>query len=226
MMYHFVTLYLVSRVGIAVLDFGVGKLVKFHEKPNAECKNEYALSIADKICLFINGIQETFFLWNLIMLAKNVPAFQMKSFMIGFPSIFLLDDLFYGAFHKFLHFKRIYPWIHKRHHMISEPYAGYCHASMEHPFEMSGGLLIHYFVLKFLLAIGFLDIFSMTIHLFLKAILSIANHTGTGIDTWIFSNGTHFEHHKYRNCYFTQYNKLDFLLEWNPKKTNKYLKDS
>ena len=225
MIHNFLSLYVVSRIGIVFLDFGVRKIVKMYEKKQTH-KNIYKLSFVDKICLFINGIQETLFLWNLFMLAKNIPIFQTKSFMIGFPFIFLLDDLFYGTFHKMLHFKRIYPWIHKRHHTIAEPYAGYCHASMEHPLEMLGGLLIHYFVLNILHAIGCLDLISMTTHLLLKAILSIANHTGTGVDTWIFSNVTHFKHHKYRNCYFTQYNKLDFLIEWNSRKTNKFLKDS
>ena len=223
-MYHFLTLYVVSRIGIVLLDFGVRKLVKTYEIEQIH-KNIYKLSLADKICLFINGIQETFFLWNLLMLAKNIPVFHIRKFTIGFPFIFLFDDLFYGAFHKMLHFKRIYPWIHKRHHKIAEPYSGYWHASMEHPFEMLGGLLIHYFVLNILIAFNCLDITSMATHLFLKAILSIANHTGTGIDTWFFSNGTHFEHHKYRNCYFTQYNKLDLLIGWD-KKTSKLLKNS
>ena len=122
----------------------------------------------------------------LYYMSRDIPAVTVTCPLCVYL-IFSLDDIVYGLFHKFLHLRSVYSYVHKRHHMIAEPYAGYIHASMEHPLEMLGGLLIHTHVLLFLEHFHILDAASMWIHVVLKAIVAIANHTGCDYDSVLFS---------------------------------------
>ena len=40
--------------------------------------------------------------------------------------IFAVDDLFYAPIHKVMHWKVLYPYIHKHHHRQSLPVRGRC----------------------------------------------------------------------------------------------------
>lgn len=206
---HFFFFFIISRLGVLVMDTCVkGWVTKYGGNVNLP---KFSMSMADYACVVVNGLQETYFLMKLCHLTHFIPLFTFP-----FPGtvfcIFLLDDMLYGPFHKLLHHRSIYSYVHKRHHTISEPYAGYMHAAMEHPLEMTGGLAIHYLVLQTLSQLNILDAASLWIHLVLKSIVSIANHTGNGFQSAMYSNRTHFEHHKFRNSYFTQYNQLDEML--------------
>lgn len=196
--------FLLSRVGVFVVD----RLVDFCVR---QCGSQrvsphtYVLTKQDKLCLFINGWIESCFLLKMYEFCQTLPRWSVLSF-VNLWVLFFLDDFIYTGFHKMLHIPRLYPWIHKRHHAIAEPYGGYLHAAMEHPMEMFGGLIIHGFVLYMLQS--YLDRLSVALHLFAKSCLAIANHSSKHVRLFGYDNRHHFEHHKYRNVHYAQHMSL------------------
>lgn len=163
----------------------------------------YNLSFQDKIFLCLNSIIETAFsvfvikwsYFNLIPVRKNSP------FMIIL--LFVCDDLLYAPYHQFLHRTKLYRAIHMHHHKIIKPTKGYFDASMEHPFEMLGALLLHALVLYTLQP--FLDMLSVFLHLLLKALCACMNHSGKDIRILgLYNAKLHHIHHEKRTTNYAQ----------------------
>lgn len=162
--------------------------------------HDYKFDVGDSICLCFNMITETCFT---VWLFKYEIVVLSKFFPFNLLCLLICDDLLYAPYHHTLHHKYIYHWIHFRHHKISHPSKSYIHASMEHPLEMIGALLLHASLITILHPI--LDKASILFHVFLKALGACLNHSGRDVQCAIYKTKCHHMHHMYGMCNFSQY---------------------
>ena len=161
---------------------------------------DYKLDLGDLTCLCLNMITETCFtVWlynyNIIVLSTFFP--------LNVLCLLVCDDLLYAPYHHALHHKNVYHWIHFRHHKISHPSKSYIHASMEHPLEMMGALLMHAFLITILHPV--LDKVSILVHISIKALGACLNHSGRDVQCTLYKTRCHHLHHMYGMCNFSQY---------------------
>ncbi len=186
-----------SRLGIFFIHIFSEKIAQ--RFPPLKIKY-YTLTFSDKICIVINTLIEIVFtLWLINYKCQFISCY----FPFNLVLIFVLDDCLYAPFHHFLHSKYIYKWIHHRHHKISHPYKSYIHASMEHPLEMIGALILH--ACSILMLGTVMDKTCISIHLLGKALGACLNHSGRNVEFYFYNSRHHHIHHVYRKYNFSQY---------------------
>ena len=163
-------------------------------------QKEYKLTAADKSCLSVNMISETIFTYWIY--CYDLPAISFFC-PLNIFLLLLFDDLLYAPYHHLLHIKPIFKYVHFRHHFISHPSKSYIHASMEHPLEMIGALLLHAIVIINLTPV--LDKVSVILHLFIKALGACLNHSGRDVECAFYCTKYHHLHHMRRTCNYSQY---------------------
>jgi sterol desaturase/sphingolipid hydroxylase (fatty acid hydroxylase superfamily) len=92
--------------------------------------------------LFVNALQEWVFVQNLCFFIWHSPAVPKSLADVGFLNtgaalwlMFVVLDVCYAPMHRFLHWRPVYPYIHKHHHRQIFPVRGYLDAGNEHPLE-------------------------------------------------------------------------------------------
>jgi len=123
----------------------------------------------------------------------------------------MTDDLLYAPTHMLLHkSKLLYRLIHSHHHRIVFPSRGYSDAGNENPVEQGIALSLHMIAIQtvsFLL--GVIHPASVLVHILLKAIGAVLNHTGVDVSFRV--AGIHFSvlhhelHHRKQIVNFGQY---------------------
>lgn len=100
------------------------------------------LRVIDMIYLGINSIQEWLFVQNMCYyiwysddVPKNMNQINIFNTLLAVIVMFIIQDLFYAPTHRFLHWRPVYPYIHKHHHRQIFPTRGYLDAANEHPIE-------------------------------------------------------------------------------------------
>ena len=96
----------------------------------------------DQIYLAINSVIEFIFTQHVIVFVMNSPLIQWEFSQLGIVNtaaalflLFAVDDFFYTPCHLIMHWRPVYPWIHKHHHKATMPSRGYLDAGNEHPVE-------------------------------------------------------------------------------------------
>lgn len=163
---------------------------------------EYTFKNTDMLCLCVNMMTETFFTYWIYNFTREMKLICTFSFM-NVILLFIFDDLLYAPYHHILHTKPFFQWIHFRHHRITHPHKSYLHASMEHPLEMLGALLLHASVIRAFYPV--LDRFSVICHVFLKALGACLNHSGRDVTCLVYETKLHHMHHMQRTCNYAQY---------------------
>ena len=188
----FIVALTLSRVGVGLLDYAMSRLLERAPKIVAPTTTEHALTPTDRACLAFNScVLEPLFLCWLWRATWAVPVSLPRVALVT-PALLVADDALYTAYHWALHrHKRLFTWVHARHHTLRHPSAGYVHAAMEHPLEMAGALCIHALVVRLLRA----DAASAAAHVTLKALASVANHSGRRLRWLCFDTADHARHH-------------------------------
>ena len=84
------------------------------------------------------------YLWyNQPNIKWDVADMSLGNVLAPLPALFLIYDLFYSRFHWFLHWRSVYPFVHKHHHKQKAPDRGNLDAVNVHPFEFVGGEYLH-----------------------------------------------------------------------------------
>ena len=93
--------------------------------------------------------------------------------VVAFPALFVVYDFFYSLWHRFLHLRQFYKYIHKHHHHQHAPTRGNIDAVNVHPIEFIVGEYLH------LAAIAIVRCHAITAAIFvvLGGILASLNHT-------------------------------------------------
>ena len=99
--------------------------VKQHmlEIPGAGLPDWLELGRTDKAYMLVNSVIEFVFTQHFILFAMHSPLVQRNFSQLGLlntiPALFLLfamDDFFYAPCHMVMHWRPLYPLIHKHHH--------------------------------------------------------------------------------------------------------------
>ena len=189
--------FVLTRIGI----IGLHNLSRLLSNSFDDLKiKKYKLTTGDILCLIFNSFIETcFMLWLVNYTIVTVSIF----FPFNFILLFILDDILYAPYHHILHIKPFFSYIHFRHHKITNPSKHYIHASMEHPIEMIGALLLHSFMIYTMHSV--LDKISVLMHILIKAIGACLNHSGKDVQFLLYKSSHHHLHHMYRKCNYSQY---------------------
>ena len=206
---QFVVTFIVSRIGTGILNYLMMNFAKLHKKSEMI---EKKFENVDILCIVINMFVETAFLVHISnTYAHFTPVrFVIPTVFIRVVTLYIVDDFLYSPYHYFLHRPLLYRYIHSIHHKVSHPYKGYLHAVMEHPLEMIGALYLHLLSLYLVDIVLSIDIFSIYLHVTLKACLAFLNHSGHEIELSFlhYKSIAHHIHHRYRTKNYHQNLKL------------------
>lgn len=125
---HFFFFFIASRLGVLVMDVCVRRWIAAYGKN--VCVPSFRMSAVDYACVVVNGLQKTYFLMTLYRMTRSLPLCTLQTPVTVF-CIFVLDDMLYGPFHKLLHHRSIYSYVHKRHHIAGltirmQPFFMFC----------------------------------------------------------------------------------------------------
>jgi len=138
------------------------------------------------------------------------------------PLLFVVYDAFYAPFHRALHHKSVYAYVHKHHHRQVVPTRGNTDAINVHPFEFIMGEYNHVLAL-FLVSRYCVTVHAITCVLFLVigGTLATLNHTRLDFSLLrlpftnipIFGVRAHDTHHAIPNSNYGQYIMLwDYVM--------------
>lgn len=110
----------------SVLDYGLLFQYKYAEKHQELIKSysiHLELDFISKLYILINRLQALHFIYFYLYYSFNYPGIKFDlnelniiNTVVAFPVYFVIYDLMYYFFHKYLHHPAIYKFIHKHHH--------------------------------------------------------------------------------------------------------------
>jgi len=116
---------------------------------------------------------------------------------------FLMYDAFYYWFHRFLHVRAVYPYVHKHHHKNVSPFRGNIDAINTHPFEYIVGMYLHLIVMLYGPKHSIYGLYIFTV---LSGIAASINHTRFNIAIPpMFHIKDHDSHHRHFTVCYGQY---------------------
>lgn len=183
----------------------------------AKGKHLDKLEAIDHLCIAINKCLIVVFAYHAIWLCYVTPTVSWKLEEITFLNtigsllaFFIFYDFFYTIFHRILHLRSLYPYIHKHHHRQKAPSRGNTDGINVHPFEFVVGEYLH------LVAIYFIPchIAAVVVFILLGGILASLNHTRFDIVVpGVYSVKVHDVHHRLPESNYGQYIMLwDYLM--------------
>lgn len=167
------------------------------------------LSTKDKSFIAFNKFTTTFFTYHVVAVvakAKHV-SWRLEEMTLlntvgAYVLLHLVYDFFYMWFHRILHMRAFYSWVHKHHHRQVVPYRGNLDAVNVHPFEFVVGEYIH------LLAIWLVPCHVATIagFIILGGLMATLNHTRFDVRLdGIYQVRYHDIHHRIPTVNYGQY---------------------
>jgi len=125
---------------------------------------------------------------------------------------FILYDFFYCGWHKFLHLRRVYGYIHKHHHKQISPTRGHFDAVNVHPVEFLVGEYLHALVAWLIPC----HIFAVLIFEPTALLVATLNHTRLACSIpVVYDSKNHAVHHRLPDTNFGQYTMFwDKLFGW------------
>lgn len=127
--------------------------------------------------------------------------------LLVIPLLFIIYDLPYSLFHRFLHWKPVYGFVHKHHHKQRAPQFGNDDAINTHPIEFYIGMYCHLFAIWCLPC----HMFAIFVFLILITIFSAMNHTRFEMilgNSWLYDNREHDTHHRLLHCNYAAYTQF------------------
>ena len=199
----------VVLVGLEVLSRVVPILFSSANRIQVRGKHLDTLDFYDQLYISINKLLTCMFVYHLLYIACNTSSIEWDNNKINiYNSIgslvlfYLFYDFFYMSFHRLLHVRSLYGYIHKHHHRQKAPSRGNLDAINVHPFEFLVGEYLH------LLTIYCIPCHIYTVVFFILAggILASLNHTRLDINLFtIYSVKVHDVHHRLPESNYGQY---------------------
>ena len=178
---------LVVLVGLEVLAFLVN-LMRFSTSARIPMRGKHldALAAKDWCFISISKLSTVVFTHHLLLFCGRPDSgvvwdplqLTLGNSLLALPSLYIVYDFFYTAWHRFLHLRFIYPYIHKHHHQQHAPSRGNLDAINVHPIEFITGEYDHLFSL-FLVTRYLTQVHILTVLVFivLGGFLASLNHT-------------------------------------------------
>lgn len=155
------------------------------------------LTMKDYIILGLNSLSTVPFLVSFGKALQHMPwkteELTFMNTVVSFLLAFVGYDLVYYWFHRFLHVKAVYPYIHKWHHGILTPSRGVLDAINTHPIEY----LIGMYILIPPLYVLPIHAYTAMIFLPMSSFASCLNHTRFFVQIpFVFNSLDHDVHHR------------------------------
>ena len=174
----------------------------------------------DKLYIFINKLLTIIFAYHLIHYCYYTPSIKwnineatLQNTIGSFLLCHIIYDFFYMNFHRILHIRALYPYVHKQHHKQNSPSRGNLDGINAHPFEY---LMAEYFHLLTIWIIPCQHhIITVGMFLFVGAFIASLNHTRYDITIpfGIYSVKCHDVHHRLPENNFGQYSMFwDYIF--------------
>uniref|UniRef100_A0A7S0N9Q5 Fatty acid hydroxylase domain-containing protein n=1 Tax=Cryptomonas curvata TaxID=233186 RepID=A0A7S0N9Q5_9CRYP len=142
------------------------------------------------------------FAWFAEHIAWELDRLTLANTLLSLTCLFAVYDLLYHTFHRVLHMRFAYRYIHKHHHNQHAPTRGNLDAVNVHPIEFLVGEYLH------LLALVFIPCHVLTAVVFVMGggILASLNHTRHDLGLYgLWEVVAHDQHHVVPNCNYSQY---------------------
>jgi len=212
----YVLLCVVVLVGLEILSRLVPFLFSLISNSRIEIRGKHLdeLEFKDNLFIIINKGLTCLFVYHLLYFSCNTSTIKWEleelTLMNSIGSLvlfYLFYDFFYMSFHRFLHIKSIYGYIHKHHHRQLAPSRGNLDAINVHPFEFLVGEYLHLLTIYCIPC----HIYAVTFFILAGGILASLNHTRLDINiglfklTPIYSVKVHDVHHRIPQSNYGQY---------------------
>jgi sterol desaturase/sphingolipid hydroxylase (fatty acid hydroxylase superfamily) len=177
------------------------------------------LSTSDCVFIAVNKVSVVCFTYHLFRVLTMTPSVKwtaeeatLSNSVLVLVPMYIVFDFFYSAWHAFLHWRVVYPYVHKHHHKQVSPTRGHHDAFNVHPLEFVVGEYIH--LPAFYLVPC--HIFAVLLFVGLGTILATVNHMRFTVRIpGVFDSRDHAVHHAQFNYNFGQYTMFwDKLWGW------------
>lgn len=169
-------------------------------------------SSIDNAFIFINKLLTILFVYHFLLVTNNCTTIVWGSENLSVANtigsmiaFYVIYDFFYMNFHRVLHFRSLYAYIHKHHHRQKAPSRGNLDAINVHPFEFVVGEYLHLLTIYVIPC----HIYTAIAFVLLGGIFASLNHTRFDVNIpWIYSVKAHDVHHRLPESNYGQYTML------------------
>lgn len=196
-------------VGMEILSLIVPPLFSSAQPIPIKGKHLDELSSTDNLFIAINKLLTVVFVYHLCYVCYYTPTINwnmqeatLANTLGALVLFYIFYDFFYMNFHRLLHVRALYPYVHKHHHRQKAPSRGNLDAINVHPFEFLVGEYLH------LLTILVIPCHILAVAFFILAggILASLNHTRYDVHIpYLFSVKVHDVHHRLPESNYAQY---------------------
>ena len=196
-------------IGLEMLTIVVSLLFSTFKRIPIKGKHLDVLSRTDHLYITINKFLTALFVYHaqyVIVTIKtikwNIDEMTFSNTVVAMVLFYLFYDFFYMSFHRFLHLRSVYGYIHKHHHRQKAPSRGNEDAINVHPVEYIVGEYLH------LLTIYVIPCHISVVLLFilLGGILASLNHTRYDVGIpYLYNVKVHDVHHRLPESNYAQY---------------------
>lgn len=179
----------------------------------------------DLIFISFNKLATTLFSYHLLkfqwfssspsQFAWKISELTWMNTLVALPSLYVTYDFFYTLFHRCLHHRSVYKYIHKHHHRQKAPSRGNVDAVNVHPVEFLIGEYNHLFALwlvsRFVVPV---HVYTSLVFIVLGGFLASLNHTRFDVSTSGWCSGLYEVRNHDVHHWFPESNYGQYLMLW------------
>ena len=113
------------------------------------------------------------FIWTSSNVSWKASELTFQNTVLAYIALYAIYDFFYTLFHRLLHVRGLYKYVHKHHHRQMVPFRGTPDAINVHPFEFTTGEYLHLFCLYWVPT----HIYTILLFVISDGIFASLNHT-------------------------------------------------
>lgn len=214
-------------IGLELLTVIVSILFSSFNRIPVKGKHLDELSQTDWLYITINKFLTALFVYHaqyvilgLKTIKWRIDEMSFSNTVVSWLLFYLFYDFFYMSFHRFLHLRAIYGFVHKHHHRQKAPSRGNLDAINVHPFEYIVGEYLHLVTIYFIPS----HISAVLLFILMGGILASLNHTRFDVSIpYLYSVKVHDVHHRLPESNYAQYTMLWDCLFGTYRSYDKYL---
>jgi len=175
------------------------------------------LSFTDNVFIGFNKLVTIVFVYHLVQVVYHTPSIKklpeeatVVNTLGSLVAFYVVYDFFYANFHRVLHFRSLYAYVHKHHHRQKAPSRGNLDAINVHPFEYVVGEYFHLLTIYLVPC----HLYAVAVFILLAGIFASLNHTRYDVVIpGLFSVKVHDVHHRLPESNYSQYTSLwDYVI--------------
>lgn len=188
-----------------------------------DCCGLTCLQGIDYLYISVNGVLISAFPMHLLHFVINPPAkglvfwhwgdIGLMNTLIAIPLMFLVSDFYYWWAHRLMHWRIVYPYIHKHHHRQTLPVRGFLDAINEHPIEQALGMLTLWGAMSTTAWLTGVHVVAVLVFVMLLGVLSVINHTDLDVRVRCLGFEYSVRCHEMRHR-FPNFNLAQYLMGW------------